>query len=323
MVIIGGITRLTGSGLSIVEWKPITGIIPPLSDEDWAAEFAKYKLFPQYQLLNTQMTLTEFKEIFFWEYIHRLLGRVIGVVFLAPFLFFYAKGWISPRLRLRLLIIFLLGGVQGFMGWYMVKSGLQHLPHVSHFRLAVHQGLALLVIAYIFWTVLSLEKEKRWTIPSPRLLTATILALLALACQITLGAFVAGLKAGYSYTNFPWMGESFLPDQALRSARTYFYNGALLQFTHRWLAFLVLAGFMLLYYLSKSHSELRSYGKQLLLVSGVQIVLGIGTLLLHMPISLAVAHQFVAILLLLILLTFLHAQFYKPRSLQSHALPHP
>jgi cytochrome c oxidase assembly protein subunit 15 len=309
MVIIGGITRLTGSGLSMVEWKPVTGIVPPLSETDWQLEFDKYKQFPEYQKLNVHMTLQEFKQIFFWEYLHRLLGRLIGVVFLIPFLIFYFKGWIERKMVLPLIIIFLLGGLQGFVGWYMVKSGLNTLPHVSHFRLALHQGMALLLIAEIWWTVLSLQHEKRKrSLLSSWLYTLSIVSLILLICQITFGAFVAGLKAGYSYNNFPWIGDTLFPNSDIIASDTYFNNGVLLQFTHRWLGFIVLFFFIVLYVKSKSLEKVHHHAKLLLILTSVQVLLGIFTLLLSVPIVLGVLHQFVAILLLMVMIKIIHAQ---------------
>jgi cytochrome c oxidase assembly protein subunit 15 len=160
MIVVGGITRLTGSGLSIVEWNVISGTIPPITDAQWQHAFDQYKQFPQYQKLNHGMDMAQFKQIFFWEYIHRLLGRFIGLVFLLPFIFFYFTRKLSKPLIKKLLVIFALGALQGFMGWYMVKSGLNDNPHVSHFRLAIHQGLALLLIVSILWTILTVNEDK-------------------------------------------------------------------------------------------------------------------------------------------------------------------
>lgn len=314
MVIVGGITRLTGSGLSIVEWKPITGTVPPLSENDWNKEFNLYKQYPQYQLMNYHMTLSEFKQIYFWEYIHRLLGRVIGLIFIIPFLIFYFKGWLSKPLMQKLLLIFLLGGLQGFVGWYMVRSGLSTQPHVSHFRLAAHQGMALLLMSVILWITLSLRAERRTLVRSSRLLRVSLFILMLLVIQITWGALVAGLKAGYSYTNFPWVGDSFFPNSYIVSTAPYFHNGVLLQFTHRWLAFFVLFGILSIYLLSRSDLEVRKYAKRLVALGLVQVLLGIATLMLSVPITLGVLHQFVAILLLMVMLSIIHIQLYKPLS---------
>ena len=312
MVIIGGITRLTGSGLSIVEWKPVTGIIPPLNAADWQAEFDKYKEFPQYKLMNQHMTLAEFKQIYFWEYIHRLLGRLIGIAFIVPFIFFIYKRWISKKLMRSLLFVFLLGGLQGFVGWYMVKSGLDKLPYVSHYRLAIHQGMALLLAVALVWIMLSLNKQRREAVPSRVLWNTSLISFVLLAVQITWGAFVAGLKAGYSYTNFPWVGDSFFPNEYLVASAPYFHNGVLIQFTHRWLGFLVLISFAVLYFLARKANILRSAAGLLLVLGGMQVVLGIFTLLMSVPIFLGVAHQFTAILLLITLIKIIHSQVYTP-----------
>jgi heme a synthase len=311
MVIIGGITRLTKSGLSIVEWKPITGIVPPLTEEDWLLEFEQYKKFPEYKELNKGMSLREFKQIFFWEYLHRLLGRVIGIIFIVPFALFYRWGWISKSWVTPLLIIFLLGGLQGFMGWYMVKSGLDKIPHVSHFRLAAHQGMALLLIATLLWMVLSIDRNKKETKTISRKgLIAAVVSLALLMCQITLGAFVAGLKAGFSYTNFPLVGKTFFPSPHLIASSSFFYNGVVLQFIHRWLAFVVLVSFIWLFNAVKSHTRLRTKAKYLLMLGAIQITLGIITLLLNVPVIPGVAHQFTAIIILMVLIEIIHGLLY-------------
>ncbi len=318
MVLIGGITRLTGSGLSIVEWKPVSGVVPPLNQEQWQQEFDLYKQFPQYQKANLGMTLPEFKQIFFWEYLHRLLGRLIGVVFMVPFLVFYFKGWFTKKLTYPLLMIFLLGGLQGFMGWYMVKSGLNNIPQVSHFRLAAHQGIALLLIASIFWMVLSIDKEKHAEIKkSLPLFVFSNGAILLLALQIVLGSLVAGLKAGFSYTNFPWMGDVIFPPPSIFSATPILYNGVVLQFIHRWFAFGVLFSFTGLWYVAKSDPKLSTNIKWLVIVTLLQVSLGITTLLMAVPVALGVLHQFMAIILIMVLLKIIHLQWYvyPPRAM--------
>lgn len=306
MVMIGGITRLTGSGLSMVEWKPVTGVIPPLNETDWHREFEKYQQFPEYQKLNYGMSLADFKKIYFWEFLHRLLGRLIGVVFILPFVVFYFKGWITRTLTGPLLLIFALGALQGFMGWYMVQSGLDKIPHVSHFRLAAHQGLAFLIIVLLYWLYLSLGNQPKAHSRRPAsVFTLTLLSLGLLVVQILLGAFVAGLKAGYSYSNFPWMGDSFFPSQAVVPSESFFYNGAVLQFVHRWLAFVVALSMVLLYRQAARHTLLRRPAQRLLALVGLQLVLGVATLMLQVPVTLGVAHQFVALLLLLQLVALL------------------
>lgn len=302
MVLIGGITRLTGSGLSIVAWKPITGIIPPLNEAQWQQEFEAYKQFPEYQKINYKLNLEDFKGIYWWEYLHRLLGRLTGLVFLLPFAFFLLKKWVSRPLLKRLLLILLLGALQGLMGWLMVKSGLQDMPHVSHYRLAAHLSLALLLIAVILWTILELnEKQQKYSMSAPAGSYMLALGLVVLVfCQIVLGAFVAGLKAGFSYNNFPLMGDSFFPSQFLDSPQALLNSGPLLQFMHRWFAFVVLAFAFFFYHKlgkARENKPLKQMGNWLLLVLLLQIVLGIATLLLRVPLVLGVLHQMMAVLL--------------------------
>lgn len=311
MVILGGITRLTGSGLSIVEWKPVTGIVPPINQKDWLREFKQYRQFPEYQKLNYGMSLQQFKQIYLWEYLHRMLGRFIGIIFIVPFVIFYLKGWISKKMTGPLLLIFLLGGLQGSMGWYMVKSGLDKIPHVSHFRLAAHQGIALLLVALLFWMMLSISHpEKKTTGVSTNLLIATGIALSLLVTQIILGAFVAGLKAGFSYTNFPLMGETIFPPANLIRSESFLYNDVVLQFIHRWFAFTVALSMAALFYIAQPYHELHIQTKWLLAIVILQIALGITTLMMHVPIVLGVAHQFVAIIILLVMVSMLHKQVY-------------
>lgn len=311
MMVVGGITRLTGSGLSIVEWNVISGTIPPITDAQWQHAFDLYKQFPQYQKLNYGMDMTQFKQIFFWEYVHRLLGRFIGLVFIIPFLFFYFNRKISKPLLKRLVLIFSLGALQGFMGWYMVKSGLNDNPHVSHFRLAIHQGLALLLIVSILWTILTFDNSKNAVKNNQSsILLIPFVSLVLLSLQITLGAFVAGLKAGFSYINFPFMGDSFFPSALVMKSESFFYNGVVLQFIHRWLAFVVFLSFLWILKLSKPYPEVRKYAKILILVGSIQIVLGITTLMLRVPLVLGVTHQFIAIILLMLLVKIIHTIRY-------------
>lgn len=307
MVVIGGITRLTGSGLSIVEWKLISGILPPLNAEQWQVSFDAYKQFPQYQKVNQSITLSDFKQIYFWEYMHRLLGRIIGVLFLFPFTFFYYKGWLTRPVRIKLMVIFLLGALQGFIGWYMVKSGLIDIPHVSHFRLALHQSLAVLLVAFILWTVLSLERTESQTNPRFTVnMLAPIACLALLFFQMVLGAFVAGLKAGFSYTNFPLMEDSFFPPMEVVKSTPVLFNGVVLQFLHRWLAFVVVISFFVLGYFSKAVPEVQRYIRMLIILGILQLLLGIATLMLRVPVVLGVAHQFLAILILMVIVAILY-----------------
>lgn len=316
MVLIGGITRLTGSGLSMVEWKPVTGIVPPLSEKAWQEEFSKYKMYPQFQKVNAHFALEQFKQIYFWEYVHRLLGRLTGIVFLIPFIFFLVKGWLTPRLFRQLIMVMVIGLAQGFMGWYMVKSGLDKVPHVSHLRLAAHQGLAFLLIGILYWLTLTLHAPvgKSKCGKGTRVITVIIFSLFAVQC--TLGAFVAGLKAGFSYTNFPWMGNSFLPSSALWQSNSLLYNGAVLQFFHRWLGILIALSVIVLFFRTRSTPVSKTVNL-LLIVVWLQATLGVLTLIFQVPIYLGVVHQATAIILILILTKLTYGQFQSGSRLRS------
>ncbi|SIT77771.1 COX15/CtaA family protein [Pontibacter indicus] len=302
MVIIGGITRLTGSGLSITEWNLISGTLPPLSEAEWLVMFDKYKQFPEYQKLNFSMDLAGFKQIFMWEYLHRLLGRLIGVVFIVPFLYFLYRKALAPWLVKRLILILLLGMAQGVMGWVMVMSGLSENPHVSHYRLAAHLCMALLLVGTILWTVADLVAPVQSSSKGRRpAYTLSWWVLSAVLVQIVLGAFVAGLKSGFSYNTWPLMQGTLLPDvfQGISIAE-FFENGVAMQFLHRWFAFVALGGIILLWYRVRQQfwvGNARQMTNLLLLTGIAQVLLGIFTLVLRVPISLGVLHQLVAVLL--------------------------
>jgi heme a synthase len=312
MVLVGGATRLTESGLSITEWQPVTGTIPPLGAAAWQAEFDKYKTIPQYQKMNRGMSLGEFKTIFWWEWIHRLLGRLIGVAFLLPFLFFLWRGWVEPGLRGRLWAIFGLGAVQGAVGWWMVASGLAGRTEVSQYRLAFHLTLACVIYVAILWTVERLMARPAAP-AAPRLrVTANVLAILVLA-QIYLGALTAGLRAGLAYNTWPLIDGAFVPsgahllfDQPLW--RNFFENTLTVQFDHRMMAYTVLlvavlhAGDALW---SKSKGPAAAGALVLALAVALQAALGILTLLYQVPIGLGLAHQGMALVVLT--LASLHA----------------
>jgi heme a synthase len=306
MVVVGGITRLTGSGLSIVEWKVLSGTLPPLTNEQWLETFEKYKQFPEYQKLNQGMSLSGFKSIFWWEYSHRLLGRITGLIFIVPFLFFIIKRALSPSLVKKLLFIMFLGGLQGLMGWIMVKSGLHDIPHVSHYRLAAHLSLALLLVAYITWTIAELKTYRLARSPLPHALWKVALAATGLvAVQIIYGAFVAGLKAGFSYNTYPLMHGEILPAYTLQNLTLVqvFDNGIVVQFIHRWMAIAVLGAVLYLYYLCKNKKLSKSatgLAAALSVVVLIQVTLGIATLVLAVPLVLGVLHQLVAVVLLII-----------------------
>lgn len=305
MVVIGGITRLTGSGLSMVEWKPVTGAIPPLNEQDWLQEFEKYKTSPQFVKVNFWMDLAAFKQIYWWEFIHRLLGRLIGFVFIIPFIFFYVKKWLTPALLKRLLIIFLLGGLQGIVGWLMVWSGLQNQPHVSHFRLAAHLMMALLLLSVILWTILELKSSSDVKVKSDKKLFWVYACVSILLIQIIAGALVAGLRAGFSYNTFPLMGGDLFPSIAVVKSSSLFYNGVVLQFIHRWLAFVALFAVLVLYMQSKSNPITNPYSLWLLILTVAQVTLGVFTLLFYVPVVLGVLHQLIAIILFAVVIVVL------------------
>jgi cytochrome c oxidase assembly protein subunit 15 len=302
MVLVGGATRLTESGLSIVEWKPVTGTLPPLGAAAWQAEFDKYKAIPQFQR-NSRMTLDEFKTIFWWEWTHRLMGRVIGAAFLLPFLFFLAKGWIGPPLRGRLWAIFALGALQGAVGWWMVASGLAERFEVSQYRLATHLILACVIFVAVLWTALQLGG--RPGIAAPPRVRAGAVALLTLAlAQIYLGALVAGLRAGLLYNTWPLIDGRLVPETSRLFFETPFWrnlfeNALTVQFNHRMTAYLLLS-LALLHLLDVARSAPRALPLTAALAGAIalQAVLGIFTLLHQVPIALALAHQAGAIVVL-------------------------
>lgn len=317
MVVIGGITRLTNSGLSMVEWAPIMGAIPPLNEHDWNDAFEAYKHSPEFNLLNYDFTISDFKSIFLWEYIHRLLGRVLGVVFLVPFLFFLVKKRLSNEWIRKLLVVFLMGAFQGVLGWYMVKSGLVKNPHVSHYRLAAHLVTALILYSYCFWLALDFLSPKIKRISNPSVIKRTSRALIFLVfIQIIYGAFVAGLKAGYVYNTFPKMGSYWIPDSVgyaydKTGIISLFENLATVQFIHRYLALGVLVVVVFLWwYIRNNAVEIRQKNliNLLLLIVFIQFLLGVLTLIYHVPVILGVMHQTGAILLLTLTVWLIHQQ---------------
>src|SRR5262245_60727336 len=251
MVIVGGATRLTESGLSIVEWKPVTGTLPPLSEAEWQSEFQKYQAIPQYQALNSGMTLAYFKTIYWWEWTHRFLGRFIGVAFLVPFLWFLWRGWVEPGLRARLWAIFGLGALQGAIGWWMVASGLTGRIDVSQYRLATHLTVACVIYAAIVWTACRLSPAASVADAPPRIRIGATLVLALVLVQIHLGALVAGLDAGLLYNTWPLIDGHLMPPDLFCAPpwwRNLFENRLTVQFDHRlaayvlWLAAVVHAG---------------------------------------------------------------------------------
>lgn len=302
MILLGGVTRLTHSGLSMVEWKPIMGIVPPLSEADWQQLFYKYQQFPEYQKVNLGMTLAEFKPIFMYEYLHRVLGRFIGVIFVVPFIFFYISRRIPEGLTPKLLVMLLLGAGQGLLGWYMVKSGLVDNPRVSQYRLTAHLGNAALIYAFILWVAYGLLPRPRVVLPALRM-PATLISLL-IFIMILSGGLVAGTRAGYAYPTFPLMGKYFFPPELYAMQPIWlsaFEDITTIQFNHRIIAYAITAAVSLLVICALRagvKGPLRTGILCMFIMMVIQVGLGISTLLLHMPVPLAAAHQVGAIALL-------------------------
>lgn len=307
MIVVGGVTRLTDSGLSIVEWQPIVGTMPPITQEDWDILLEKYRATPQYQQVNKGMSIDEFKSIFWWEYFHRLLGRLIGVVFFIPFVYFLVRKRIDRPLGIKLAGIFILGGLQGFMGWYMVMSGLVNDPHVSQYRLTAHLGLAIIIFAAMFWVALGLlspqsgHSKPDEKMRSLRRFSFSLTSLIFI--MILSGGFVAGIRAGLAYNTFPLMNGHFLPPDLFILEpwyRNFFDNITTVQFDHRMIAW-ILAFSVPFFWFKSRQLELpdmtRLACNLFLLMLAIQISLGIATLLHVVPIPLAASHQGGAVLL--------------------------
>ncbi len=313
MVVIGGVTRLTESGLSITEWKPVEGAIPPLTQQAWQEAFEKYQQIPEYRLRNDGMTLAEFKNIFWWEYVHRLWGRLIGFVFFVPLVWFVLRGHVRGRLAWQLGGIFVLGGLQGALGWYMVQSGLADRVDVSPYRLTAHFGLAIAIYAATLWTALDLLRPAATTATrSTRRLGPASLAFCALAFVTMLsGGFVAGLDAGFTYNTFPLMDGRLVPAGYLDEQPWWlnlFENVAAVQFNHRLLAITTLVSAIGLWWATRAAPwpATRALGNAVAAMALAQVALGIATLLLVVPIPLAAAHQGGAVILLSLALALAH-----------------
>ncbi|HEX8668570.1 MAG TPA: COX15/CtaA family protein [Allosphingosinicella sp.] len=309
MIVVGGITRLTESGLSIVRWEPVSGAIPPLGEEQWQAEFDAYRESPQYQLVNTGMTLSEFKNIYFWEYVHRLLGRLIGLAFALPLLWFAVKRAIPAGYGWKLAALLALGGLQGAIGWWMVASGLVERPEVSHIRLAIHLLTALTILAALLWVALDLLALARDSGARPaRMPTLAIWALCVLALQLMFGAYVAGLEAGYAYASWPKMGHEWFPSDAPMLEpflRNFVDNPLVVQFVHRWWAWAAAAAVVLLARGAWRAGHRAPAAAAVALVA-LQILLGISTLLSGVELWVAAAHQAVAALVLAAVIVAAH-----------------
>lgn len=300
MIIVGGITRLTQSGLSMVEWAPIMGVIPPMTEVQWMDVFNKYRTSPEYLKVNAGMSLEAFKSIFYWEYGHRVLGRLIGLIYFIPLMFFIFKGWVPKEWRIRLFALFVLGGLQGLMGWYMVKSGLVDVPHVSQYRLTAHLGLALVIFTLMLWYAMDfLRGSNHLKRASRAYLRATTAVVLIVFVMMLSGGFVAGTKAGFIMNTFPLMGGQWVPQGWLAMEpvwRNFFENAITIQFSHRCIAVLVLLTVVWALWCSYQQRFSTQFGWVFLLTI-VQISLGISALVLHVPIALGAAHQACAVAL--------------------------
>ncbi len=313
MVIVGGITRLTHSGLSISNYKLISGTIPPTNALQWNEAFDLYKQYPEYQKLNYNMTIDEFKDIYFWEWIHRVIGRFIGLVFVIPFVYFLLRKQLKKSTIKKCLILLFMGGFQGFLGWFMVKSGLVDKPDVSHYRLAMHLTTAFLTFAYTFWVALDLIFPSKKEI-NTRFRNLIRVGLVILVIQIIWGAFVAGLDAGWIHNHWPLMNDGELIHQSVTTEqeplwRNFIEGKSGVQFVHRYLAYIVVGiiGFIWFKARKNKTTMLQQKGINLLLILvGVQFVLGVLTLVLFVPVWLGVLHQVTAFFLLATMTFTLH-----------------
>ncbi|WP_264559201.1 COX15/CtaA family protein [Flavobacterium sp. N2270] len=315
MVMVGGITRLTNSGLSMTDWHLVTDTFPPLTEDKWVDAFEEYKKFPEYQKINihNDFTLSDYKFIYFWEWFHRFIGRIIGLVFIIPFVYFLVKKRLDTETIKKCVVLLLMGGFQGFLGWFMVKSGLIDNPDVSHFRLSLHLTFAFITFAYTLWVALDLiYPTKNEVITSLRSIARV--ALVILLIQIIYGGFVAGLNAGLVHNHWPLMSDSqfihdsvFIEQSSLLKNFTEGKSGV--QFVHRTFAYIVVAMMFLLYFKSRKHSlnTLQQKGiYSLLIIVLIQFALGVFTLLFHVPLWLGLAHQLVAFVLLSAMVFTLH-----------------
>lgn len=332
-VLLGGITRLTGSGLSITEWKPIVGALPPLNETDWLVAFEKYKQIPQFREINSSFTLSEFKFIFFWEWLHRLWARLFAVAFIIPFAWFYFKKMIRPEMVRPLIILFLLGAVQGFLGWFMVSSGLSKLNYVSHYRLAIHFLMALLCLCYALWFILQLTIKPNQLLVQPSLRKFTLFIFAVICVQLVYGAFMAGLKTGASPAavfaptwptiNGEWVPSGMFQQQPVPNNLTS--NPITLHFIHRGIAYL-LAGLIAVWFYRAAkmrHGFIGKWKWAPLILVGIQIILGIFTVLqsagynMYQPLKssfvwLGVAHQFTAMCLVMVFTVLVFTIKKKP-----------
>ena len=310
MIVVGGLTRLTDSGLSITEWDLFTGILPPLNNDDWLFYFSLYKKIPQYLLLNKGMTLEEFKYIYYWEYFHRNLGRIIGLSFIIPFIFFIYKKALSKEYQIKFFIIFLLVCLQGFIGWFMVKSGLIEFTTVSHFRLSLHLFIAFIILSSLVWTFFNFKSKtnKSFFHNSNKFNSIKFFIFLVYA-QIIIGAFVSGLDAGKIYQTWPLMNNTYFPDDVLiLNFINNLSDPSFVQFLHRNLGYLIFITFIFVGYYILKRKKIILYKPFyfLLFFVTLQIVLGVYTLLSNLHLVLASAHQISSIFLIIFSLSLYH-----------------
>ena len=324
MIVLGGVTRLTNPGLSMTEWKPVTGWLPPLTQEAWTAEFERYKSFPEYQKINKGMSLDDFKGIYAFEYAHRVLGRVIGLAFFVPFVLLLLFRKIPRGLTPRLAFLFLLGAAQGGMGWFMVMSGLVDHPDVSHYRLTAHLGLASLIFAALLWTIFDLsDRTQAPAMVSARVRQASYFLMGLIILQILVGGFVAGLNAGFIYTDWPMMGGQFFPPGGMELQpwfHNFLENPATIQFVHRMLGYAILIAGIWLYLISRGEdtdAPLRRGVTLLLVLILLQVAIGILTLLYVVPVHLGAKHQAGGMLVLAAAVYVLHMVRARARQSES------
>ena len=309
MILLGGVTRLTESGLSMVDWRPIMGIIPPLTEAQWLETFAAYQQYPEYQKINQGMDLAGFKQIFWFEYLHRVLGRLIGLMYFVPLVIFAMRRMITPQLMPTLVVLFFLGAAQGLLGWYMVKSGLVDRPSVSQYRLTAHLGVAVAIYALMMWLVFRVSAGlspslRHIGLPGGVLVVGVYILILS-------GGFMAGTDAGFAYPTWPLMGESFVPmGYYAEGWRATFEGVATIHFNHRMLAYALALLVMFVSVRSLRHSsepKVKRGAALMLLALGFQVMLGIGTVLSQVAIPMAATHQVGAVLLLTAVLFWSHA----------------
>ncbi len=318
MVGVGGSVRLTNSGLSIVHWSPITGVIPPLNEAEWKAEFEQYKKIPEYQQEHKDFELSDFKVIFLWEYFHRLIARIVGLIFLIPFMYFLSKGYFKDRkLLLKIVLIFIFASFQAWLGWFMVRSGFADRYDVSHYRLAIHLFVAIMLVSFVFWTAMELKYKDRILDISlkPNFKKWTVGIIVIFLLQEFYGAFTAGLNSGYYYSDYPLMGGEWFPSLASKAwlsegIMSIFEDPTMVYFIHRWFGLILFSVILLFYFKFKQKTKSKEikFGLNLLITLIIlQFTLGILTVLTHINIVLAVLHQVNAIL---IFLTLVNLVFY-------------